>query len=194
MNFRKLDWISNLHTTDTSSEPDDNSVGIAMLDHLEEPESGKCDTPTENVPTVAPENPSDLGYPATLPVEIALNMLPVADICTAYNISTARWLLIKNDPVFQQQLEAAKDMLKKEGMSFQLKAKLQSEELLRTTWNLIHSHAVPPNVKADLIKSTIRWAGYEAQASSAAISNGSGFSININFSGGSDKGRVIDGN
>jgi hypothetical protein len=53
--------------------------------------------------------------------------------------------------------------VKKEGMSFKLKARLQSEALLETSWRLIHapSSEVPPAVKAKLMEATWRMAGFD---------------------------------
>jgi hypothetical protein len=75
-------------------------------------------------------------------------------------------------------------MVKKEGMSFRLKARLQAEELLKTSWRLIHAPTdeVPPSVKADLVKATMRWAGYDNKETAAGAVN-NGFNIQINLGG-----------
>jgi hypothetical protein len=126
------------------------------------------------------ENPAELSFPFTLPIEVALNEYPVSEICGAYNISMEQYALISKSDAFVAALESAKGMLAKEGMSFKVKAKLQAESLLTTSWGIIHDIRTPHNVRADLIKSTIRWAGYEAP--DAQVGVGAGFSININFS------------
>jgi len=82
-------------------------------------------------------------------------------------------------------------MLKEEGMSFRIKAKLQAEELLKTSWRMIHNPATPPSVAADLIKSTARWAQYDTPAA-VQTQPGSGFSISINFNGEKPM-KTIDG-
>lgn len=84
--------------------------------------------------------------------------------------------------------------MQKGGVTFQMKARAQADALLDTTWAIIHSNATPANVKADLIKSTIRWAGYEQKADEG---NGarSGFSINIHLNpsaNSAELGNVID--
>lgn len=118
----------------------------------------------------SPENPAEIGsYPPTLPVEIALRVAPVQEICAAYNISREEWDALRADPVFQRDLAAAVEMVKKDGMSFKLKAKLQSEELLKTSWRMIHSKNddVPASVRADLLKFTVRAAGLAEPAEKA---------------------------
>lgn len=99
-----------------------------------------------------PSNPADIGYPPTLPIEIALRTAPLKEICEAYGITREEWLALKDHPVFIADLSEAVDMVKKEGMSFKLKARMQSEELLKTSWKMIHApmDEVPPSVKADL--------------------------------------------
>jgi len=133
-----------------------------------------------------PTDPAELGYPPTLPIEIAMRVAPVKEICDAYNISKEEFDRIKLDPGFLSELKAAHDMLKEEGMSFKLKARLQAEELLKTSWKLIHGapEDVPASVKADLIKSTVKWAGLEPKAGAGEVAAGSGFQINIQLNNG----------
>lgn len=150
---------------------------------------------TEPAKTVAPINPHDparLGYPATLPIEIAMRTASTRAICEAYGIAEEEWELIRHDPTFLSDLQRAVDMLKEEGMSFRLKAKLQAEELLKTSWRMIHNPATPPSVAADLIKSTARWAQYDTPQQ-AQVSAGSGFSIAINFNGAKPELKTING-
>jgi hypothetical protein len=85
---------------------------------------------------------------------------------------------------FIADLKAVVEELRKDGMSFKMKARLQAEELLKTSWRLIHSNNddVPPNVKADLIKFTIRAAGLDGSKDQAAAgSQSNALQININL-------------
>jgi len=128
-------------------------------------------------------NPAEIGtYPPTLPVEIALRTAPLPDICAAYGISHDEWLVLKSDPVFLKDLAAAVELVKKDGMSFKLKAKLQSEELLKTSWKMIHSNNedVPASVRADLLKFTVRAAGL-AEPADKTGANANNLQININL-------------
>lgn len=113
------------------------------------------------------DDPATLGFPPTLPVELALHEQPVKEICESYGITRDEWLVLRESPLLIQAVQDAVDMLKIEGMSFKLKARLQAEELLKSSWKLIHDAttgvgAVPAAVKADLIKFTIRAAGLDA--------------------------------
>ena len=111
---------------------------------------------------INPNNPAEIGYPPTFPIEVALRVAPIKDICAAYNLSEEDWGHLRRDPVFVSDLKKAVDMVKQEGMSFKLKARMQSEELLKTSWQMIHDQEVTPAVRADLLKFTVRCAGLEA--------------------------------
>jgi hypothetical protein len=136
--------------------------------------------PPRQVTPVAPSDPARLGYPPTFPIEIAMRTATPQKICEAYGITHAEWLDIKHDDRFLADLQRAIDMLKHDGMSFKLKAKLQIEELLKTSWRMIHDPRTPPQVQADLIKATARWAGYDSPAA-VGVASGNGFAINIQF-------------
>lgn len=129
-----------------------------------------------------PENPADLGYPVTLPIEVALRTAPIQRICEAYNLTRDDWERLRQHPQFIKDVAAAHEELKKDGMSFRMKARLQADELLKTSWKLIHASNddVPPSVKADLIKFTIRAAGLEADKN-AGQQNTNNLQININL-------------
>lgn len=127
-------------------------------------------------------NPAEIGYPPTLPIEVALKTASPQELKEEYGFSDEDWSALKYNPAFLADVKAAAEMVKKEGMTFKLKARLQAEELLKRSWRLIHSSTddVPSSVQADLIKATMRWAGYDnkEQAASAA---GTGFNIQINL-------------
>lgn len=132
----------------------------------------------------APRDPAGMGWPATLPIEVALRASPPEEICEAYNLTEEDWHALLDNPAFVQEVADAAEALKKNGMSFKVKAQLQSEELLKTSWALIHSpnDDVPPSVKADLIKFTIRAAGLDGSKDQAAnAAQGPALSIQINL-------------
>lgn len=131
---------------------------------------------------VRPTDPSELGYPPTLPVEIALQTAPMEDIREAYGFNPGQWRRLQDTEQFKNDVATARSMLKEDGMSFKAKARLQAEELLKTSWGLIHdkSGMVPPSVKADLLKFTIRAAGLEASPKDQ-LANITPLQININM-------------
>ena len=66
-------------------------------------------------------------------------------------------------------------------MTFRLKARAQAEELLTTSWTMIHSPEVSPAVKADLIKSTVKWGGLEPKNDNVVEGANGGVRITINL-------------
>ena len=129
---------------------------------------------------VKPFDPSELGFPPMLPIELAMRTAPVPEICAAYDIDKEQFTALTQDPLFVQAFQNAKEMLQKDGMSFRLKARMQAEELLKKSWAMIHADHTPTTVKADLIKSTVRWAGLEPKGDGVGVA-GSAFQININL-------------
>lgn len=106
-----------------------------------------------------------------LAFEIALVMEgsgePVATILKAHNLTEDQFLKISDDKTFVKKVEIYRADIEKNGLTFKLKAKAQAEVLLNTSFDLIHHPDVPAAVKADLIKSTVKWAGLEPQKDQA---------------------------
>ena len=130
---------------------------------------------------IAADNPAEVtGYPPSLPIEIALKIATLPELKAEYGFSDEEWAALRYNPLFLADLKSAHEKVK-DGQSFKLKAQLQAEELLTESWKMIHSSAelVPPSVKADLIKSTIRWAGYDNKAAAEAGGQSNAFQINI---------------
>lgn len=134
------------------------------------------------------KNPADLSWPPTLPIELALKTASPTELQIEYHYSDEEWEALRTNPVFLKELAGACELVRQEGMSFKLKAKLIAEENLKTTWILIHSanDDVPPNVKADLIKSVARWAGFDSKEATAANGpvNANTLNIQINLGDG----------
>jgi len=81
------------------------------------------------------------------------------------------------DPLFAQRVKAYQSQLRERGLSFRMKAQVQAEELLTTSWDLIHDRDASPAVRADLIKWTAKVAGFDTNKDVGA--GDSGVKINI---------------
>lgn len=124
-------------------------------------------------------NPADLGFPPLLPMELALKIDTPQAICEVYGISREQFAALIGHPVFVKQYQEAVEALKVDGMSFKVKARMQAEDYLTTSYAMIKSPSTSDAVRADLIKNTVRWAGYDAKAVDAGA--GSSFNIQINL-------------
>jgi hypothetical protein len=124
-------------------------------------------------------NPADLGFPPMLPVELALKIAPPQAICSHYDISKEQFQELVRHPVFVKAYQEAVEALKVDGMSFKMKARMQAEGFLSTSFAMVTNPATSDAVRADLIKNTVRWAGYDAKA--AEVGQGNTFAIQINL-------------
>lgn len=132
-------------------------------------------------------------WQADLVLDVALGTGDDA-ILEAYSLQAHTLRNIKAAPLFQAEVARMKKELERDGVSFKLKARLQAEAMLTENWRLVHANATPASVKADLIKSTVRWAGYDGSGS-AGVSAGGGaqFSINIVLKEPAPTGLTIEG-
>jgi hypothetical protein len=117
-------------------------------------------------------DPASIGWPPTLPVEIALKTAPMNDIRDAYGYSPEEWMRLKDK------------MVKKEGESFRWKAKLHPRSF-KTSWRLIHAPTdLEREGRGDRAGSTTRskWVAV-APVSRRSIWRGGGpnFAIQINL-------------
>lgn len=115
------------------------------------------------------------------------------EVKTRHGVSTEDILAFNKDPIFLKKVESYRDEIREKGMTFKLKARAQSEELLTTSWTLIHNPDVSAAVKADLIKSTVKWAGLEPRNNEVVQEGaGGGVKITINLGGQEHPATVID--
>lgn len=136
------------------------------------------------------KDPTSIAWPPTLPIELALKTATPAELRVEYGYTEEEWDALPRNPAFMKDLAQAVELVRQEGMSFKLKAKLIAEENLKQVWKMIHeSHGdVPPVVKAKLIELNARWAGFdpksngEGGAGGALVSNA--LQININLGDG----------
>lgn len=131
------------------------------------------DTPPDNPVGARPD------WSMRMAVDVAIGASDES-ILEAYNLQYHEYLRILDDPTFVAKVAGIRKELEKEGASFKLKAQLQAEELLATSWQLIHNPEVPSSVRAGLIRDTVRWAAYDNPAPVGGGQSG-GFSISINL-------------
>lgn len=116
----------------------------------------------------------------------------INEIIARHRIQPADILAFNQDPVFLRKVDHYRGEVREKGLTFRLKARAQAEELLTTSWCLIHDASVSPAVKADLIKSTVRWAALEPKDSVDTGGGGTGVKITINLGSNPQDSRTID--
>lgn len=105
------------------------------------------------------------------------------EVIQRHKITADDVIKFNGDPVFLKKVENYRTEIRDKGMTFRLKARAQAEELLTTSWTLIHSPDVSAAVKADLIKSTVKWGGLEPKGDVVAEGGTGGVRITINLGG-----------
>ena len=104
------------------------------------------------------------------------------DVMLRHSITAEDMVRFNGDRVFLKKVGELRGEIRANGMTFKLKARAQAEELLTTSWTLIHSPDVSAAVKADLIKSTVKWGGLEPKTHDGFDGgSSSGVSITINL-------------
>ena len=124
-------------------------------------------------------NPLELGFPALLPMELALRIDTPEKICAAYQVSREEFAKMIRHPVFIKAYQEAVEALKVDGMAFKVKAKLMAEEYLKTAYVMVQDKNTSDTVRADLIKATVRWGGLDTKAVEAGA--GATFNIQLNL-------------
>ena len=114
------------------------------------------------------------------------------EVMVRHQIDADAILAFNADPIFLKKVEIYRVEVRDKGMTFKLKARAQAEELLTTSYLLIHDPAVSPAVKADLIKSTVKWAGLEPKDTVQDMGGGGGVRITINLGSSPQDARTIE--
>ncbi len=114
------------------------------------------------------------------------------EVVARHKITPLDILEYNKDPVFLKKVEHYQAEIKEKGLTFRLKARAQAEELLTTSYMLIHDPGVSAAVKADLIKSTVKWAGLEPKGDIQTDGNAGGVRITINLGGQNHEMQVIE--
>lgn len=104
----------------------------------------------------------------------------MSEMLSRHRISQDEILVFSKDPVFLKKVEHYREEVREKGLTFRMKARAQAEELLVTSWTLIHSPDVSAAVKADLIKQTVKWGGLEPK-NDTEVTTGGGVRITINL-------------
>ena len=120
-------------------------------------------------PTPEPSlTPALIGpWPAKLSFDVAFGESD--DVIRAkYNLSEPALQSIYLNPTFRKEVSEKQAVLREEGITFKMKAKMQAEMYLENVHDIINSETAAPSVKLDAIKSIVKWAGYEPKPESSA--------------------------
>lgn len=118
----------------------------------------------------------------------------IHELLERHDYSSSDMVVFNADPTFLRTVQGYREDIREKGLTFKLKARAQAEELLTTSWLMIHSSEVSPAVKADLIKSTVKWGGLDQSGVATGDEGGGGVRITINLNpDNKPEPRVISG-
>lgn len=133
------------------------------------------------------QNLANIGWPPSLPIELALGVMEPLALKHHYDIDDETWNALPKNPSFTAAVQNAIDQLKADGAGFKMRARLLAEANLHTTQDLINNAQTPATVRQNLIVAMARWAGYDAKVDASgnvAAAQGAAFQINILMSQG----------
>lgn len=148
------------------------------LDFLAIQPPGDARDPLEELQRV--RDPNMVGWPVMLPMELALKANTPKEICDAYGLTKEDLEFLTRNAAFVKAYADAVELLKIDGMTFKVKAKMAAEEFLKTSFQMVQNKNTSDSVRADLIKSTVRWAGLDTKAAEVGA-GGASFAIQINL-------------
>lgn len=189
-----MDWrllappmCSKPHTT----QPQKTTCKVSPIPHpLTSPSSPAYIPRMDNLPLNHTKWNDRLAFDVALTLEGSGETLQ--EIMGRHNITPSDILAFNADPIFLKKVEHYRGEVRDKGLTFKLKARAQAEELLTTSWLLIHDPAVSPAVKADLIKSTVKWAGLEPKDTAVGDGGTGGVKITINLGADPRDARTIE--
>ena len=135
------------------------------------------------------KNPTSLVWPPTLLIELALKTASPREIQLEYGYCDEEWEALRTNAVFLKELAGACELVRQEGMSFKLKAKLIAEENLGEVFKLTRDKDCPHAVRGKLIELTARWAGFDPRTNGEDAAGGGALvanSLQINIQLGAD--------
>lgn len=125
------------------------------------------------------KDPTSLVWPPTLPIELALKTASPGELRAEYGYDDDEWEALRTNPVFLSELAGACELVRQEGMSFKLKAKLIAEENLKEVFRLTRDPLCPAQVRGKLIELTARWAGFDPRTNGEEAIGGGALNANM---------------
>lgn len=141
---------------------------------------------------VNPANPGEASFPDKLPIELALGLNPVPEICASYGLSKEDFAAIIAIPQFQAAYEWALEEKMKVGGATRLRCAMMTDEAVSTLYFAMTDPENHINQRAAHAKDIIRLAGHEPAKPKETVAENEKFAIVIQFNGPATDQKVID--
>lgn len=135
-----------------------------------------------------------LDVPSQLIAEAAIGTDTLENICARYHYTPEQTQMLRNDPGFQVRVLRMEAELKKDGVTFRMRAAHLAEALLPDIYRVASDPSTSLTNKLSVFGTLVKLGELEPKPAAVAA-QGSGFSITINLPQvGEQKGRTIEMN
>lgn len=121
-----------------------------------------------------------LDVPQNLILEAAVGLDPLADICARYGYTPEQTRQLADNHGFQVQVSRAANEMKKDGVTFRMRAAHAAEDLIGDIWLSTKKSTTGLMQKIEAFKVLSKMGDMEPK-NTASVAAGSGFSITINI-------------
>ncbi len=118
---------------------------------------------------------------AALALDLALEADNVEGLCKKYQLTYQQFQTLVDHPVFSQLVNDMRAEIRERGMTFRMKASVQADMYLEQVHKMVMDENIPSSVRADLIKSTVKWADLEPKQKGSGEGSGPAFKLVINM-------------
>lgn len=139
---------------------------------------------------VRPHNPGDATFPHQLPIELALEMNPVKEICEAYGVTKDELEAFTKLDAFVAMYDWACEEKKKPGGAFKLQMAMMADEAAKVIFTQLTDKDSGLASRMRAAELVVRYAGFEPSRTASDKPTGPAFTIAINLP--SSAGVVAD--
>lgn len=179
-------WTDSQEQSHSDTEPEVPRVSISEIMHKKYLPEG-----------YTPKSAAQMSFDPKLVMELAMELDSPSVVFARYGYTPEEMAALIGNKHFITALKDMMDQVKKDGLSFKMKAKMQAEDLLQQSYSMATNPDTPAAVRADIIKWTAKMADLEPKSTDGK-SMGQGFQLNITFAGAPqavqvDATKVIEG-
>jgi hypothetical protein len=118
-----------------------------------------------------------------LACDLALDMAHPEEVFASHGLSAQQALELTDSPAFTAMCKRIAGEIRENGLSFRMKAKAISEELLVDAFEIATDPLQSGAVRAKIIEWVAKVAGNEPAPAKGVVDGGGGFSLSITFAG-----------
>lgn len=137
--------------------------------------------PKKSFAPINPENPGEASFPHKLPIELAMGLNPIKDICASYGLTKDDLEAIYLIPQFQALYEWANDIKTEPNGVFRLQMVMMSDDIAKTIWIAMTDPEGGMGLRLRSAELAAKLGGLEAPKAPPTVADSEKFAINIVF-------------